>query len=652
MLGNLLDKTKKEKHEEVLQWAAFKQFCTDSESFKQGAVKAADLRVEVLQASVQKDDADVDRLGREIQVHETDIAGYKSDLNSSNVERQRQHEDYQILHKDYSESIDAIQDAIRVLQAQAHDRPQVDALLQKVGAHSVLPVEARRVIEAFLSRNSEEPDLAFVAPPEANAYEFQSNSIMEMLKELLDKFESELRALEKQELEEHHAQELLAHSLAKSVAIATHEIAQKTTSRGTAKQASVNANADLTAVSTQRASDAKYLDELNIMCSRKAEDLESRQKLRTEEIAAIEKAMAILSSEGVSGVAEKHLPAILQRAHATAFVQRRTRPQSQNQHQDQERAAVYLREASERLGSRALSALAARVQDDPFIKVKKMVQDLITRLQEEAADEEQHQGWCNTELSTNEQTRKDKTTLAETLQQTIEGLKTGMAILSKDISVLSGQVADLQATLAAAQKLRSDERTHNEQAIADAAAAQVQVAQAIQLLQDFYSSAATAVALTQHSQHGVKQAPPIFNSTYQGQQTDGHNIIAFLQVVKSDFERLESGTSSSEQAASHDYDAMVVVLEADKEVKNKAIETKQGELTTKGQDLQLATHNLEMAKSELQAAWDYYDKLRPSCLNSESGTTSVERVQRREEEIQSLREALAILSGEPALSSR
>ena len=52
--------------------------------------------------------------------------------------------------------------------------------------------------------------------------------------------------------------------------------------------------------------------------------------------------------------------------------------------------------------------LAECVESDPFAKVKKTIKDLIVKLVEEANEEAEHKGWCDTELSTNEQTRKEK----------------------------------------------------------------------------------------------------------------------------------------------------------------------------------------------------------------------------------------------------
>merc|ERR1719454_1453270 len=52
---------------------------------------------------------------------------------------------------------------------------------------------------------------------------------------------------------------------------------------------------------------------------------------------------------------------------------------------------------------------------------------------------------------------------------------------------------------------------------------------------------------------------------------------------------------------------------------------------------------LQLTQNQLDKAIAYYEKLKPTCVDS--GITYEERVKRREEEIQSLQEALKILTG-------
>merc|ERR1719451_34013 len=167
-------------------------------------------------------------------------------------------------------------------------------------------------------------------------------------------------------------------------------------------QAKADAEGDLKDTTTTRDADAKYLADLTAECEQKASDFESRQQLRADEIVAIE----IISSGAVAGNAEKHLPTMLQ---TSSFAQLRADLTTQAQ----ARVAKYLQSRATQLNSRVLSAIAARASEDPFKKVKKMIKDLIVKLMEEANEEAEHKGWCDTELSTNEQTRKEKTEAVE-----------------------------------------------------------------------------------------------------------------------------------------------------------------------------------------------------------------------------------------------
>merc|ERR1719161_3330312 len=107
-----------------------------------------------------------------------------------------------------------------------------------------------------------------------------------------------------------------------------------------------------------------------------------------------------------------------------------------------------------------------------------MIKDLIYRLMEEATEEATHKGWCDTELATNEQTRKEKTLAIETLNAEIDSLVAEIAQLTDEIVELTAAVAELDAAMAKATKFRGEEKAKNAETIKDAQEAQTAAAEA------------------------------------------------------------------------------------------------------------------------------------------------------------------------------
>lgn len=650
LLDGMLAKAKAAKKEEVIQWTAYKQFCTDSEQAKQTAVKAANLEIEALQAAILKYDSEVARLEKELAAHEADIVAWKGSIENATADRKVQHAEYETLHADYSESNYAIKEALKVLKEQAYKRSQAaSSFLQQVKAFDRVPPAARRQIEVFLARD-DPADVELVAPPVAYGYESQTGGIITLLEELKEKFREETLALEKDEMEKKHQYDMLVHDFSASIKGAENEITKKTQAKAINKQHSVDSSAQLAEVTATRDADVTYLEDLETTCNLKQKDFGDRQTLRGEEITAIANAIEILSGT-VASMAKKHLPAAIQKStpHGTALLQAQAR---RNSRPGQEQATAYLKLQSERLGSHILAALTMRVQDEPFEKVKKLIQELIERLKQEAAEEAEHKAWCDEELATNLETRTTKTDEVNTLHSTIEQLTTEVAVLKRDIATLSEAVAELSAEMAKAQELRSSEQAQNEETIADAVGAQMAVAQAVKILKDFYGMAADATALVSLNKDAKKRvtAPPIFDKSYKGLQKDHDNVVSFLEVIQSDFARLESETQEAEKAASDQFDSYMSDATADKTQKESDIREKKLDQSSKEQDLLTADHDLELAQKELTAALDYYDKLKPSCMiptDQASGAAMFdERVHRREEEIAALKECLSILNGE------
>merc|ERR1712032_887417 len=249
----------------------------------------------------------------------------------------------------------------------------------------------------------------------------------------------------------------------------------------------------------------------------------------------------------------------------------------------------------------------------------------------------EHKGWCDTELSTNEQTRKEKTQAVEMLHAEIDQLEASIAKLTEDITDLTKAVAELDAAMAKATKLRQEEKKKNTETISDSQEAQTAVAQALTVLKEFYAKAAEATALLQ-------QEPEIFDKPYKGMGGESGGVVGMLEVIESDFARLESDTKASEATAQKEYDEFMTDSKVDKSEKNTNIEHKTAKKQDESQALTVKREDLEGTQKELDAALAYFDKLKPSCVDA--GVSYESRVARRQEEIESLQEALRILNGE------
>merc|ERR1719160_2075988 len=244
--------------------------------------------IEVLKADIQKFAADAELLGKEIAEHEAEISTWEGDIKAASKVRETERADYETTLQDLSESIDALGRAIAVLKKQNYDRPQASlAQVTALKKLSLIPLDAKKAIDAFVSEDSEE-EFSILAP-EANAYEFQSKGIIDMLSKLLDKFVDERTALEKEEMNKKHAYDMLKQDLLGEIEQNTAARDEKEETKAKKMEAKAEAESTLADTIATRDDDVKYLEDLTATCAQKASDFESRQQLRSEEIEAIEK---------------------------------------------------------------------------------------------------------------------------------------------------------------------------------------------------------------------------------------------------------------------------------------------------------------------------------------------------------------------------
>merc|ERR1719335_1749287 len=117
MLEDMLAKGKQEKQDEEVRFASYKTFCENTEASKKKAIATSKAALEQLAADIQSADADAMVATKEIAALDKDIATWEADKSEAADIRAKEHADFVEVHKDYSDSIDAVERALNVLKA-------------------------------------------------------------------------------------------------------------------------------------------------------------------------------------------------------------------------------------------------------------------------------------------------------------------------------------------------------------------------------------------------------------------------------------------------------------------------------------------------------------------------------------------------------
>jgi septal ring factor EnvC (AmiA/AmiB activator) len=285
-----------------------------------------------------------------------------------------------------------------------------------------------------------------------------------------------------------------------------------------------------------------------------------------------------------------------------------------------------------------LSAMASRVRLDAFTKVKKAIDDMIAQLGKEKEDEIKHKDFCTDELNQNQlQTEKKEREKAD-LEAKIEDLELTIKTLTEQIAQLKAEIAELQVQMKRAGEDREKENKEFQQTVADQRASVVLLSKALEILQGFYDKA----ALLQQSQEPAGPPPPPgFKEYKKNPQSSG--VMAMITQIIEDSKAMEAEAIKAEGSAQSAYEAFVKETNASIEAKSKDIANK-SESKAKAEDylVQAQTEHasvmtnldeLSAYNSELHASCDYILK------NFDIRQTA------RDEEIEALKQAKAILSG-------
>jgi len=669
LLANLEVKVTEEGKEEAAQYDKFACFCKEQADEKTYSIEKSEKKITELSALIADLKAEINTLNSDISKLSKVISDLSTKISKAEAKRETEHATYEEKEADAAGAISAAERAIEALKGSKGD------LEGHVDDESFVQVRTIAVLAMATKVDMTEAQwkmLNKLAQPnsgEAAQYEYHSNDIIATIESLLAKFTKIKSDLDQEEFETNSAFEKERLGMQNEKKFATQEknekealMEKKTEEKEAAEEENTKENADMT-------SDMNFRDELTKECENKAMVFDQRSKTRSGELTAISEAMTALKT-GVAPnyAANKKLNGLVQRnatvakaavqpvaakkedkkaAKVVSFLQLRG---SHNHLSDSDKAVkmhAFLQQASDKLSSPTLSALALKVlsQQDHFVKVRGIIKDLLARLEEDAAAEATQKGFCDKSMTKAITRRDEEQSGIESKNAEINSLTAKIQELTEEVATLSKQISENKKALNEATELREEEKAENEKTLAESDVGKTAVEQAITVLKGFYEGAALVQYTPPNADRSGKTvsdlAPAFANEEYSGSQDSSKGIVGMLEVILSDFDRTIKQVTDDEESAQSEFESFKETNEADTATKEASVEKKNGLIKQAEEDKVTAKDALDAHMSAHAAALGELEKLHTMCVAGEE--TYAERVAKRNKEIEALKEAQNIL---------
>jgi len=655
---------------EQIAYTEYVQWCQGGAKDKNYEIVTAKSSIEDLTATIGQADSDIETSSSKVEDLAAAINTNNVDLKAAANIRKKENDEFTATQKELVDAVDTLERAINILQRKMAGSAMLQQKVNKKDVRSMIHALNVIVDAAALSlhdknkllglvQNSEdaddEEDDEMLGAPDPEAYKSHGSSIVDVLEDLKQKAVSELDEARKEEMNSKHAFEMTHQSLDDQIAADTKEMNAAKTTKHEGTETKANAEGEITVTKKDLADAESVLKNMKGDCMARSADHETSVKNRDEELKAIGAAKKIIN-EMTAGAADQSYKG------AAVFLQLQKEiaegggAEEHDQVHEQQLAAKLVtrvdlagfevvnlvRKLAREQKSAAMAQLAGRISaamregqgagDDPFVKVKNLISEMINRLIKETGEEAQHKAYCDKEMAeTSKKTGELKYDI-EKLSSKIDKAKSDSAMLKEEVGELQKEIAEIDKSQGTSDECRRDEKKTYAEAVADLKQGLDGIRQALKILRDYY---ATDTSLLQ------QPAPPQNQEKSSGA---GGGILGMLEVIEADFGKSLATTEMIEETAATAYQRMSAENRVSKSMKEKDVEYKTKTAVSNDKMAMELSSDLSSNQNELDAVLQYTTNIRGMCeLKPESYD---DRKGRREAELQGLKEALQILEGE------
>jgi len=522
--------------------------------------------------------------------------------------------------------------------------------LSSNGSSSLLqiPVENPALASLFQrlraeSKSSQSGFLAVSSEPGS-----QSNGVVGILKSTRDTYAQNLKDLQGQEAADNASHgKFMAKLQDKNQQLKEMKVAASECIDETSQQLVIERKFVINSAAVLQSQKASKAD-LEKALAEKTKTYEDRKLLRSQEDAAISKAISILNSDDAFKAFNKVSSSLLQVVGSTGakLMQRNLQVLS------------YLRSQAQLSKSTRLAQLAVLIsQEDPekpFGKVLQEIADMKLVIDKEQVSDTKKQDSCAKDLKDNKEAlaeqggimtaQNTKITNAKKLLGSVED-KTG---LLNDLKGEIGSKAQLQASLAeqkASTESRTTENRDYQQNIADLQVAQNLIKQAVKVLKTYYAKL-ELVQQERADDSSSKAEPTYEEGEFSDQSTGGSSVLKLMQTMLDNTAKAEAQAHKDERTAQASFETSMRTLTASEEKLKAAIVDGKKEIAETNLALDESNTALADAQKQKAATEKYLLDIKPSCdfIAANFDKREANRVAEKE----SLDNAIKLLKGTPA----
>jgi len=648
LMDELVAKINAEGEAEAKAYNEYFAWCDDMAKNAGFEIKTAEAKKEKLEAKIGELTSSITVSVSKIDELVAAIAADDAELKNATGIRKKENVEFGKNEAELMDCLDTLERAIGILSKEMEKNPaafaQIDTssterLVQTLGAvisaAGFAGADKTKLVGLIQSQGSQSDDDQEFGAPAAATYKSHSSGIVDVLEDMKEKAEAELSDLRKEETNSKHNYDMLKQSLEDQMAADTKDMEDEKAAKAEASEGKAIAEGDLEETVKMLKDTKDNLETASSSCMTTAADHQATVQARNEELKAIATARKIL--EETTGGAEGQTYSLLQVARLQT-------------HADLAGLEVVqlVKQLARKHHSTALAQLASRMTaairfgsrggDDPFAKVKGLIESMIAKLEKEAEEDATEKAYCDEEMTKTELKRGELMDDEAKLSAKIDQASSKTVGLTEEIKQLEAELAALMKSQSEMDKIRQEENADYVQAKTDLELGLKGVRKALSVLRDYY---ANEDALVQQ---------PAMPEKHTKASGAGTSIIGILEVVESDFAKNLAKEQSQEDDAAAEYAELTQENKVTKTMKDQDLKYKTKEVKGLKKTIADLSSDKDTLSTELSAVNEYYSKLKDRCIAKPE--TYEERKVRREAEINGLKEALNILENETAFLQR